>query len=46
MHPMLNIAVRAARKAGDIIIRQLDRGPTLTVMSKAHNDFVSEVDHA
>ncbi|MCC7411661.1 MAG: inositol monophosphatase, partial [Gammaproteobacteria bacterium] len=42
----LNIAVRAARKAGDIIIRQLDRGPTLTVMSKAHNDFVSEVDHA
>ncbi|HQW38525.1 MAG TPA: inositol monophosphatase family protein, partial [Usitatibacteraceae bacterium] len=46
MHPMLNTAVKAARKAGSIITRasfDLDR---LTVRRKAHNDFVSEVDHA
>jgi myo-inositol-1(or 4)-monophosphatase len=46
MHPMLNTAVKAARKAGSIISRasfDLDR---LTVRSKRQNDFVSEVDHA
>jgi myo-inositol-1(or 4)-monophosphatase len=46
MHPMLTTAVKAARKAGSIITRasfDLDR---LTVRRKAHNDFVSEVDHA
>lgn len=44
MHPMLNIAVRAARRAGDIISRAAERVDTLTVTSKSHNDFVSEVD--
>ena len=44
MHPMLNIAVRAARNAGDIIVRHLDRIDQLTVASKERNDFVSEVD--
>ncbi|MGE0385026.1 MAG: inositol monophosphatase family protein [Gammaproteobacteria bacterium] len=46
MHPMLNTAVRAARKAGDIITRYMDRAPSLTVTAKAHNDFVTEVDRA
>jgi myo-inositol-1(or 4)-monophosphatase len=45
MHPFVNIAVRAARKAGDIIIRNLDRAPQLDVNAKSRNDFVSEVDH-
>lgn len=45
MHPMLNIAVRAARNAGDIIIRYVDRIDTLDITNKAENDFVSEVDH-
>jgi myo-inositol-1(or 4)-monophosphatase len=44
MHPMLNIAVRAARSAGNIIVRNLDRVDTLTVHTKDRNDFVSEVD--
>ena len=45
MHAMLNIAVRAARNAGDIISRAVDRLDTVTVTSKARNDFVSEIDH-
>ncbi len=44
MHPMLNIATRAARAAGDLIIRHVDRLDILTVTSKDRNDFVSEVD--
>lgn len=44
MHAMLNIAVRAARKAGDIIARYCDQVDTLKVRHKAENDFVSEVD--
>ena len=44
MHPMLNIAVRAARNAGDVIVRHLNRLDQVTVSSKARNDYVSEVD--
>ena len=46
MHPMLSIAVRAARRAGSIINRaSLDSGG-LQVRSKQANDFVTEVDRA
>lgn len=41
---MLNIATRAARAAGDYIVRQLDRVDTLKITPKGRNDFVSEVD--
>src|SRR5690348_18504462 len=44
MQPLLNIAIRAARKAGDLIVRYVDRVDTLTVKAKERNDFVSEVD--
>jgi myo-inositol-1(or 4)-monophosphatase len=44
MHPMLNIAIRAARSAGNIIVRYVDRVDTLSVSSKQRNDFVTEVD--
>jgi len=44
MQPMLNIAVRAARNAGNIIARSVDRLDQLTVTVKAENDFVSEID--
>lgn len=44
MHPMLNIAVRAARSAGRVITRNMHRVDTLTVESKQRNDFVSDVD--
>ncbi|HEX5629068.1 MAG TPA: inositol monophosphatase family protein [Usitatibacteraceae bacterium] len=46
MHPMLNTAVKAARKAGSIITRASSEIDRLTVRRKQHNDFVSEVDHA
>lgn len=36
--------MRAARRAGDLIVRNVDRGPTLGVRAKSRNDFVSEVD--
>src|SRR3569833_2978937 len=44
MHPLVNIAVTAARAAGNQIMRHLERVDTLQVTRKARNDFVSEVD--
>ena len=44
MQPLLNIAIKAARRAGDVIVRYVDRLDTLTIRTKEHNDFVSEVD--
>ncbi len=44
MHPMLNIAIRAARAAGNIIIRHIDNIQDLPVNVKGRNDFVTEVD--
>jgi myo-inositol-1(or 4)-monophosphatase len=46
MHPMLNIAVKAARRAGAIINRAAQDIDALTVSTKRHNDFVTEVDQA
>src|SRR5690349_6181846 len=46
MHPMLNTAVKAARKAGSIITRSSYDLDKLTIRRKQQNDFVSEVDHA
>ncbi len=46
MHPMINIAVRAARSAGNILLRYFEHTDTLTVTEKKKNDFVSEVDKA
>jgi len=44
MHPMLGIAVRAARRAGAIINRAARDVEVLPVTRKRHNDFVTEVD--
>jgi len=44
MHPMVNIAVRAARGAGTIIARNADRLDRVEVERKGSNDFVTEVD--
>lgn len=44
MHPMLNIAVRAARAAGDLIVREMDRVDDISIDIKGKNDFVTEVD--
>ena len=42
--PLLNIAIRAARKAGDVIARNIERRDVLTVSEKSPHDFVTEVD--
>ena len=44
MHPMLGIAVKAARRAGNIINRGARELDLLTITSKGPKDFVSEVD--
>jgi myo-inositol-1(or 4)-monophosphatase len=41
---MINIAVRAARRAGDIISRNLDRTADLKISHKTHNDYVTDID--
>jgi len=41
---MVNIAVRAARAAGNVIVRNMDRIDRLSIAAKRSNDFVSEVD--
>lgn len=44
MHPMLNIAVRAARTAGNLIARNLGRDDQLQVEAKHPDDFVTNID--
>lgn len=46
MHPMLNIAIRAARAAGDLIVREIDRIDDIGYDKKGDNDFVTDVDKA
>jgi myo-inositol-1(or 4)-monophosphatase len=45
MHPMLNTAVKAARRAGNLINRATRNLDVLTVRTKGAQDFVTEVDH-
>ncbi len=44
MHPMLNIAVRAARSAGNIIARATGQLDLIKPQQKGTNDFVTNVD--
>src|SRR5574343_435311 len=46
MHPALNIAIKAARRAGQIINRASNDLDLLKVASKSPNDYVTEVDRA
>src|SRR5512132_3857383 len=46
MHPMLTTAIKAARRAGNVITRGARDLDLLTVTAKGPKDFVSEVDHA
>jgi myo-inositol-1(or 4)-monophosphatase len=46
LHPMLNIAIKAARAAGSIINRGSQDLDILKISQKGPNDFVSEVDQA
>ncbi len=44
MHPMANTALRAARRAGQILLQGMDRLDRIHVEEKAPNDFVSSID--
>ena len=46
MHPMLNTAIKAARKAGSIINRASLDLDLIRVSNKGRSDFVTEVDKA
>lgn len=43
-HPTVNIAMRAARNAGNIIMHASDRLDLIEVQEKGLNDYVSEID--
>ncbi|MFA6409483.1 MAG: inositol monophosphatase family protein [Gammaproteobacteria bacterium] len=44
MHPLVNIAVKAARRAGKIITRSLEHLDSLEIQEKTPHDFVTETD--
>lgn len=46
MEPMINIALRAARRAGEHIVRAADELDRVKVRIKQPNDFVTEVDES
>lgn len=44
MHPFVNIATDAARRAGNIITRSVDFSDRLQITEKTANDFVTNID--
>ena len=46
MHALLNVAVMAARRAGNLLARRFGQADRLKVERKGHNDFVTDADRA
>ena len=46
MHAILNIALRAAREAADLIVQSTARPDRLKVYEKGKNDYVTDIDQA
>jgi len=44
MQPLLNIAVNAARQAGDLIVRHIEQVDRIKITAKNNNEYFSEVD--
>jgi myo-inositol-1(or 4)-monophosphatase len=46
MNALQNVAVMAARRGGNVLIRHLNKLEKMNVEKKGHNDFVSDADRA
>ncbi len=46
MNALQNVAIMAARRGGNVVMRHLNRLDRIKVEKKGHNDFVSEADRA
>lgn len=46
MHPMLNIAIRAARRAGKIMIKAYENPISIEIKSQNHNSMITNIDIA
>lgn len=46
MHPFINIAITAARHAGNIIVRAINNPMSISVSEKELNEFVTDIDVA
>jgi len=44
MHHFISTALKAARKAGDIMLQSLERLDTINPTAKGHSDFVTDID--
>ena len=44
MHAMVNIGIRAARRAGEVMIRQWNQLDALQITDKGRHDYVTQVD--
>ncbi len=44
MKPLVNTAIQAAREAGNLLVRGLQRIDALTIDTKGRNDFATEID--
>lgn len=44
MHPMLNIAVRAARKAGDFVAKSFEQTDKIETTKKGNNEFITNIE--
>ncbi|MGB5345754.1 MAG: inositol monophosphatase family protein [Woeseia sp.] len=46
MHALLNVAIMAARRGGDTLLRNMNKLDKMKIEQKGRNDFVSEADRA
>lgn len=46
MHALLNVAVMAARQAGNVLVRKLNNPAKLKIQEKSRNDYVTDADEA
>src|SRR4029077_18847258 len=44
MQPLLNIGMRAARRAGDLIVRRLSRRDHIKIDTRGRTDFATDID--